>query len=134
MLGGIAVDLRRRREEKTRSISPCTFEGVVRAIGSDFERLDRQLVVVNRARRRREVQHAVNGCVDRNPVRDVGLDQPKTVVVGKSIDVAQGPSHQVVDADHFVAVAEESLAQMRAEEPGGAGNENSHDTVGRPIE
>jgi hypothetical protein len=75
------------------------------------------------------MQHAVNGRVDGDPIRDIGFDEPKPVIVGELIDVLQRTSDQVVDADDFVAVAEEPFAKMRPKKPAAPSDENSRDTV-----
>ena len=41
-------------------------------------------------------------------------------------DVVGVPGDEVVEPDHRVAVREESVAEMRAEKAGGAGDEHSH--------
>ena len=41
------------------------------------------------------------------------------------LDVALCSGEEVVDADHLVTVADQAVAQMRAQETGAAGYENS---------
>ena len=45
------------------------------------------------------------------------------------------PGEEVVEADDVVAVGEKAVAEVRAEEAGGAGDEDSHRArLPRPIE
>ena len=44
---------------------------------------------------------------------------------GQMRDVADVAGQQVVDADHRVAAIEQRLREVRADEPGGAGDDNA---------
>ena len=46
-------------------------------------------------------------------------------VVVQVIDVALGAGEEVVDAEHLVALLEQAVAEVRAEEAGAAGDEDS---------
>ena len=52
-------------------------------------------------------------------------DQLKRRIAEEMRNVALGSGEEVVDADHLVTVADQAIAQMRAEETGAAGYENS---------
>jgi hypothetical protein len=80
------------------------------------------------------MQDPVDRLVERNADRDVRLDQAKGVVVGKVSDVVGRSGEVVVNADDLMPVAEEAVAEMRAEKPRDARNDNFHAIVLRPIE
>src|SRR5262249_17250269 len=98
------------------------------------ERLDRQLEIVDWARGRREVQHAVEVARDVRGLGDVMPHEREALVAGEVRDVVGVPRDEVVQAHDAVAVAKEAVAEWRPEQPGGAGDETSHATAGRPIE
>ena len=102
MLERIAVDLGRRGEHERAPFGLGQPERIVRAERSDLERLDRQLEVVDRARRTGPVQHVVDRAVDVDVARDVVADELK-VAVAEVGDVGHVAGEEVVDADHRVA-------------------------------
>ena len=93
---------------------------MVGALRADLERVQRQPQVVDRARRRGEVVDEVDvlGHVDVLGDVDVAEDEGVVADVG---DVLQRPGLEVVDADHPVALPEQVLTEMGAEEAGPAG-------------
>jgi hypothetical protein len=52
-------------------------------------------------------------------------DELEPRVVMQMIDVAFGAGEEVVDAEHFVALLQQSIAQMRAEEARAAGDQDA---------
>ena len=80
----------------------------MRAERSDLQRLDRQLEVVDRARRAGPVQHVVDRAVDVDVPRHVVADELE-VAVAQMGDVGHVAGQQVVDADHRVAAIEQLL-------------------------
>ena len=89
-------------------------ERVVGPVGTDLERVQRDPQVVDRRRRRREVEDRVDGLVDE--VRLDNVDLPVDEVIGPDVlDVLQRAGLEVVDADDAVTAVQEFLAQMRAE-------------------
>ena len=107
----IAVHLGRRREEEARALRLGEAERVVRAERADLERLDRQLEIVDRAGRRREVQHAVERTRDVGERRDVVLDELEPLVADQVRDVVRVAGDEVVEADDLVALGEEAVAR-----------------------
>ena len=90
---------------------------------------NRQLEVVDRARRARPVQHRVDRPLDVDVVRDVVLDEEE-VAVRQVRDVGGRSGQEVVDADDRVPAIEQRLGQMRSDEAGGAGDDDSrHESV-----
>ena len=56
---------------------------------------------------------------------DVVTQQLEALVVEEVLDVATGAGEEVVDAKHLVAALEQAVGEMRPEEAGAAGDENS---------
>jgi hypothetical protein len=72
------------------------------------------------------VEHAVDRSRDVRVGRDVVLDELEPPLTHEVRDVLGIPRDEVVEADHRVSVSEEPVAEVRAEEAGGAGDEHSH--------
>jgi hypothetical protein len=62
---------------------------------------------------------------DVDVVGDVGVHKLESPAAGQMFDVRRRTGEEVVDADHAVAVIEEALTDMRAQEPGAAGDHGS---------
>src|SRR4029077_19737939 len=107
-------------------------EGLVRPQRSDLQRLYRQLQVVDGARGAGEMEHALERSLDLDEVRDVVKNELKVGVTLEVLEVGLVPGAEVVHADDAVAQREQSVTQMRAEEPCRAGYEDAHAT-GRPM-
>ena len=118
----VAVDLARGRRQEARAVGLGQPEHVVRAVGADLERVQRQAQVVDGARRAGEVQHQVDRLVDLEVLDEVVLDEHE-LVVAQVLDVRQRPRLEVVDAEHAVAAAKQSFAKVGAEKPGPAGDD-----------
>ena len=56
--------------------------------------------------------------------RDVVTDELEPRIVVQVVDVPLGAGEQVVDAQHFVALGEQAVAQVGAQESGAAGDED----------
>src|SRR6185437_8564490 len=98
-----------------------------------LERGDRVLEVVDRAGRRREVQHAVERAGHVRVRRDVVADELERRLADEVRDVVRVPGDEVVETHHLVSVGQKAVAQVRAEEPRSARDEDSHART-RPIE
>ncbi len=98
----------------------------MRAERADLERLDRVAEVINRAGGRGEVQNVVNRLVDLKRMGNIVADKREARMAAKMFDVAQRARDEVVHADDIVAVFQETLAQMRADETRAACNDCSH--------
>ena len=92
------------------------------ALRADLQRLQRQAQVVDRAGGAREVVDEVDRLVDPDPVDDV-LVHEREAIVPEVLDVLERARLEVVDADHPVALLDQVVAEMRAEEPGAAGHD-----------
>ena len=122
---GIAVDLARRREQEAGVVREREVERAARAERADVDRLERDREVLGRARRAREVQHAVDVAVDRDLVAHVGADEREARVLGEVRDVLEPARRQVVDRDDLVAAREERVAEVRADEAGSARDDDA---------
>ena len=78
-------------------------ERVMRPVGADLERVQRQARVVDRARRRGHVVDEVDGLVDLVVRSDVEVEEAE-IVAADVLDVGQAAGLEVVDADDAVAV------------------------------
>lgn len=94
---------------------------------SDLECLDRQLEIVNRTSGAREVQHAVKVTRDVRELRNVVLHEAEPLIPDQVRDVVGMAGDEVVEANDMVAVSDESIGEVRAQESGDAGDEHSHD-------
>ena len=121
---GVAVDLGGRGEDEAGAVLLRQAEHVVGAVGADLERVQRQAQVVDRARRRGHVVDEVDLLLDEQRLGDVVLEEPE---LGRLdvLDVLQRAGVEVVDADHPVALVEQVVAEVGAEESGSAGDDAS---------
>src|SRR5207249_10113611 len=129
---GIAVDFRRRGQQKSRALRLRETEGLMGAERADLEGLDRQFQIVDRARRAREVEHALEWPLHLDEVGDVVQDQLKAGVALQVVEVRPVAGDEVVHPVAPVDEREQAVAEMRAEKPRGAGYEDAHAT-GRPM-
>ena len=115
---------------EARALGLRQAERLVRAERADLQRRNRQLEVVDRARRARPVQHEVDRAVDVDVVRDVVLDE-REVAVDQVRDVGGVAGQQVVDADDRVVAIEQRFGEVRADEAGGSGDDDAlfHDVL-----
>ena len=99
-------------------------ERLVRAERADLERLDRKLVVVQRAGRTGEVDHRVQRLFDEDVLRHVVVHEAEVVPAVQMLDVVRRSGDQVVHGDHREALAQEPVAQMRAQESRSPGDQD----------
>ena len=85
--------------------------------------LHRIVLVVDRRGRAGEVVDLVDLDVEREG--DVVAHQLEMRIAQQMRDVVLAAGEEVVDAQHVVAVAQQALAQMRAEEAGAAGHQHA---------
>src|SRR5262249_745543 len=102
------------------------------------QRLDRVLQIVDGTRQGREMEYAgkrsPKGAVASHGLRDIGFDERESPLAFQVAQVVEVAGDHVVDADHFVAFAQEPVAQVRAKESRGARDEYSHALRSRPME
>ena len=120
---GVAVALRGRGQEEARALRVGQTEGFVGPERADLEGLDRVVQVVDRARRRGEVQDGVQAPGHVDELGHVLVDEVELRLGGQVLDVAQRAGDQVVHADHLVAFGQEAIGEVAAEETGAAGDQ-----------
>ena len=118
----VAVDLGGRRGQEARAVVLGQPERVVRAVGADLERVQRQPQVVDRRGGRGEVVDEVDRLVDEERLDDVLVEQDE---IGRAdvLDVEEGAGLDVVDADHPMSASEELIAEVRAQKTGPTRNQ-----------
>ncbi len=116
----VAVDLARRREQEASALELREAERVVRPVGADLQRLQRQPQVVDRARRAREVVDEVDRLVDPDLVRQVARDEDE-LVAAVVLDVRERARLEVVDTDDAMALGEQRIREVGAKKAGAAG-------------
>ena len=62
------------------------------------------------------------------------LDELVALIAREVRDVVGVAGDEVVEPDDLVTVREKAIGEMRAEEAGAAGDQDSHDCSPRPIE
>ena len=95
----------------------------MRPVRADLERVQREPQVVDRARRAREVVDEVDRPCDLEVLDHVVVEELEPLVPDV-LDVCERARVQVVDAEDAVALLEEVVAEMRAEEAGASGHES----------
>ena len=121
----VAVDLARRGEEEAGALRLRQAEAVVGAEAPDLQGLDRHLEVVDRRRRAGEVHHDVDGPGHPDEAADVVLDEREARSPEEVLDVGGRARDEVVDAHDLVAAVEQRVGEVRAEEPGTAGDDDA---------
>jgi hypothetical protein len=71
------------------------------------------------------MQHTVYPTRNRQFVRDVGLHEGEAGMIVEVFDIVTATRNEVVDRDNLVAAREQAFAQMRPNETGPAGNDDS---------
>ena len=121
-----AVHRRRRCDDHVGVVEPsCHLEHSHRADGVRFVGGDRIVDRPGDRRARREVDDALCpcGCVGEG----IGVeDRPRDQTHVEVVEVGGGSRRQVVDPDDLVAVAQQSLTDVGADEPCGTGDEDPH--------
>ena len=95
-------------------MAPCT-----RRLG----RLHRIVLVVDRRGRAGEIVDLVDLDIEREG--HVVAHELEARMAEQVLDIALGAGEQVVDAEHLMALAEQPVAQVRAEEAGAAGHQDA---------
>jgi hypothetical protein len=126
----VAVHLARRGEQEPRALPLRETERVVGPVRADLQRQQRQAQVVDRARNRRQVEDDLHGPVELERLDHVVVRELE-VLAPKVIDVSQRRGLEVVHADHVMPLGEQVVAQVRADEPGAAGDhDGAHGRTG----
>ncbi len=135
MLGRVAVHLARGGEQEPRALPFRKPERVVRSVGANLQRLERQAQVVDRAGGAREVEDEVDRLVDLEMPRQIVVQEDKALAA-EVLDVLERSGLEVVHADDPEPVRDEGIAEMRAEKACTSrddGGRHSHDASGAPA-
>ena len=119
----VSIDLRGRGLQDLRLNALGEAEHVDRAVHARLRRLHRVVLVMNGRRRAGKIIDLVDLEVDWE--RDVVTDELEALFADEVLDVAPRPGKEIVDADNFRALRQQTVAQMRAEEPGAAGHHDA---------
>ncbi len=120
---GVAVDLGGAGEQEPGVLGLGQAQGVVGAERAHLERWDRMCQVVDGAGRTGEMEHVVHRSIDLDRLGDIVLDEAERRPLQEGGQVTAAAGQQVVDADDLIAVAQESLAEMRADETRSTGDD-----------
>ena len=123
MDGGVAVDLGSGGEKETGAFVPGEAEGFVSAEGADFQCLDGNAQIIDRAGGRGEVPDVIDGFVKENEFSDVLLNEAEILISTEVRDVVRAAGDEIIKADDFVAFGEKVIGEMRAEKTGGASDD-----------
>jgi hypothetical protein len=123
MHGGIAVDLGRRRLHHAGAGALGELEQIQDADRIGLDRQDRIALVVPRRRRTRQIIDLID--VELPRLHDVVVDKAKPAGVAQVRDVGEPAGQEIVDADDVVAARHEARAQVGADEPGPAGDQDA---------
>ena len=69
------------------------------------------------------MKHEVHRSVNIDVLTDVVLDKAEPIVVSKVGQVRLGTGHEVVNTEDVTAALEKAIADVRADETGGAGDD-----------
>src|ERR1700749_1481383 len=125
MDGRVAVALRGRSHEKLRAVALGVLQAVVGAERSYLHRCDAMFCVVDRTRRRGEIEDVA----DRTKVeglRYIVALKRKARFAGEMRDVFLAASEKIVEAQYRMAFGQKRIAQVRAQKPGAAGHQRPH--------
>jgi hypothetical protein len=80
------------------------------------------------------MEHSIEWTGDIGVLGDIVPYELKAIVASEMRDVVRAAGDEVIQTDDRMAVAEEAIREMRAEESSGSSYENSHAAPPRPIE
>ena len=122
----ITVTFRGRSENERRPFVLGQTKRIMRPERADFQGRDRQLEIIDRAGRRREMKNVIDFFVwQENEIRDVVLDEVKIFVAGKVSNVGHVAGDQIIDRNDAMTFGQEPVAQMRTEKTGAAGHDRN---------
>src|SRR6185369_17094888 len=111
----IAVNFRRRRLENARPHTLRETKHIDRAHHVRLHSLHRVVLVVHRRSRTREVIDLID--FEEYRLGDVVTQQLEALIVEQVKNVFAPAGEEVVEAEHLVAFADESLTKMRSDKP-----------------
>ncbi len=132
----VPVDLAGRGQQIAGALLLGQAQGVVGAEAAHLESLDGHLQVVPGRGWAGEVEHGVDRARHPHVRTDVVASEGEVLVGEEMLDVGHAARGQVVDGDDLVAPSEQSIAKVRPEEPGAAGDHHAaarHHSRPRPT-
>ncbi|CUX63599.1 hypothetical protein AGR5A_Lc90192 [Agrobacterium genomosp. 5 str. CFBP 6626] len=119
----VAIDFRCRRLHHGCTASAGNFQHVDRAKHIGEQGADGIALIIRRRGRRGEVEDQRD--IDVIGFAHIVLNQQKALIVAQMFDICGSSGRKIVEADHFVAAAQQTLAKVGAKETGTAINENA---------
>ncbi len=120
----VAVAFRGGGQKERRLLGFGETERVMRAERADFQRRDRQLEIIDRARGRSEMENVIEFFFrQENEVRDVVLDEREILVAGEMLDVLEVAGDEIIDRDDAMTFRQQPVGQMRPEKTGPTGDD-----------
>lgn len=110
--------------EKTGPVFSCHFQRVTGAFGSYTERLDADPHVINRARRRCEIENEIDWTKIEG-LTNILLDQFKARFVAQVLKIDRSAGTEVVHPQNPVALCQKRVAEMRSQKPCGTGDQDA---------
>jgi hypothetical protein len=124
---GVAVALRGGGVQKPGLIFARQVKNIPGSLGADIQRLWTEPGVIRRAGRGGEVEQIIDlSQVER--LADILLYQGESRIILQASQVGSPSGSKIVYAHHMMALGQKGVAEMRAEEAGGAGDQ---DTISR---
>ena len=121
---GIAIDLRGGGLEDTGFHPLGQSQAVDSPNHGGLHRLDGIVLVVRGGCRAGEIVNPVDLEFER--VDDIVAHELEAGIADKMLDIRLTTSEEIVEADDFVSLLDQAIAEMRTKESGSAGNEDTH--------
>src|SRR5688572_9813874 len=102
----------------------CETEHVDSAHHAGLDRLHRIVLVMNRRRRTRKVVDLVD--LEEYRLGDVVAQQLEELIVEQMKDVLAPAREKIIEAEHFISLADDPLTKMRPNEPRATRDKYSH--------
>jgi hypothetical protein len=120
---GVAVNFAGRGLKDSGAHPFCQAEHVDRAVHARLRGLHGIELVVDRRRRARQIVDFVDFYIQRK--RHIVTHQLEEVVAQQPLDVLFRAGEEIVDGQNFVAVVDQALAKMRADEARAPGHQDT---------
>jgi hypothetical protein len=104
-------------------VLPRNFEHIAGARRTDIQGLDRMFQVIHRAGERGQMKYAVDLAIQMQGLGNVVFDKVKGWIREKMLNVFPMAGDQIIYADDRVTSLYQAIAQMRADEACGSGNQ-----------
>ena len=124
---GVAINFAGRSLENSGAATVRKLEHVDRAVNGGLYRLYGIVLIVDRARRTRKVVDSIH--FQTYGFRDVVSDEFEVRSAEEMRNISLGTGEQVVEADHIVALIHQPVTEVRADESGSPGDQNSFNVV-----